>query len=151
MVKTIPERNVAIVVFYDKEGKLVFQERGSASKIGEKYGFWGGQIEPGETPEQAIKRELKEELEFVPKELDYWGKYSFRIKGSKNPKYNGWLINQYIFLAPINSIPKGTIIKEGNGMVKMTIDEAIKGTGFPSGADSTRFLKKVKKELYGKD
>lgn len=65
----MPERNVAVVVFHDKEGSLVFQKRGSASKIGEKYGFWGGQIKPGETPEEAMRRELREELGFVPEKL----------------------------------------------------------------------------------
>lgn len=47
----MPERNVVIAIFYDGKENIIFQERGSASKIGEKYGFWGGQIEAGETPE----------------------------------------------------------------------------------------------------
>jgi len=47
----MPERNVAIVIFYDDKENIIFQERGSASKTGEKYGSWGGQIESGETPE----------------------------------------------------------------------------------------------------
>lgn len=67
----MPERNVAVVVFHDKEGNLIFQKRGSASKVGEKYGWWGGQAESGETPEQTIKRELTEELGFVPEKLDF--------------------------------------------------------------------------------
>jgi len=42
MVKEV--RNVAIVIFYDKEGNILVQERGSHSKIGEKYGMWGGRL-----------------------------------------------------------------------------------------------------------
>ena len=47
-------RHVAICVFYDKDLNIVVQERGGHSKAGEKYGFWGGQIEEGETKEQAM-------------------------------------------------------------------------------------------------
>ena len=43
-------RNVAVAVFIDDQNNVVVQERGSHSKgIGEIYGFWGGQIELGET------------------------------------------------------------------------------------------------------
>ena len=148
----MPERNVAIVVFYDKEGNIIFQERGSVSKVGEKYGFWGGQREEGETPKQTIKRELTEELGFVPEKLDYWGDCSFVIKGSKNSKYEGWLVKQYVFLSLVSGeLTKKVNVKEGKGIVKMNINKVIKGAGFPSGADSTRFLKEVKKQLYGND
>ncbi len=50
-------RNVAIAVFIDEDLNVVVQERGKHSKVGEKYGFWGGQVEKDETPEQAIERE----------------------------------------------------------------------------------------------
>lgn len=57
------QRKVAIVLFYNHEGKIILQNRRKKSKAGEHYGFFGGQIEEGETPEQALKREIKEELD----------------------------------------------------------------------------------------
>ena len=49
----------AIIV---KDGRLFATQRGS----GDSKDWWefpGGKIEPGETPEQALKREIKEELD----------------------------------------------------------------------------------------
>jgi len=143
----MPERNVAIVIFYDDKENIIFQERGSASKIGEKYGFWGGQIEPGETPEQAIKRELKEELGFVPEKLDFWCYLSYPVV--EDGKYHGWMMNHDIFLSPITPGLEKIKTYEGEGVVKMTINEAIESKGFSTGG--TELLKKFKKEFYGKD
>ncbi len=140
----MPERNVAIVIFYDDKENIVFQERGSASKIGEKYGLWGGQIETGETSDQAIRRELMEELGFVPEKLDFWCNYS-SITLEKG-KYNGWKINHAVFISPITTKLEKAHVYEGTGIVKMTIDEAIKSKGFSIGG--TEFLKKFKKEFY---
>jgi len=142
MVKEV--RNVAIVIFYDKEGNILVQERGSHSKIGEKYGMWGGQIESGETPDQAIKRELKEELGFVPEKLDFWCNASYIVV--EPGKYHGWKINQAVFVSPITPELEKTETHEGEGMVKITIDEAIASKGFSVGG--TKFLKKIKKELF---
>ena len=55
-------KQVSIILFYDDEKNLMIQERKKHSKYGEEYGFFGGHIEKGETPEQTFKRELKEEL-----------------------------------------------------------------------------------------
>jgi len=52
---------VAIILLYDKENVL-FQDRKKISKHGEEYGFFGGHMEGEESPEQTLKRELKEEL-----------------------------------------------------------------------------------------
>ena len=143
----MPERNVAIVIFYDDKENIIFQERGSASKIGEKYGFWGGQIEPGETPEQAMKRELKEELGFVPEKLDFWCNASYVI--SQKGKYKGWKINQVVFVSPITPELEKARVYEGEGIVKMAIDKAINDKGFLAGG--TELLKTLKKELYGRE
>lgn len=142
----MPERNVAVVVFYDQEGNIVVQKRGSASKLGEKYGLWGGQIEKGETPEQAIKRELQEELGFVPEKLDFWCNFSYIV--SEEGKYNGWSINQSVFISPITLELEKAETHEGEGMIKMTIDEAINSRGFSIGG--TEFLRKLKSELLAK-
>lgn len=79
-------RHVAICVFYDQDLNIFVQERGSASKVGEKYGFWGGQLKEGETPEVAMRRELLEELDYEPKDLRYWGNHSgegFTVGGTR--------------------------------------------------------------------
>lgn len=104
-------RNVAIAVFYDKDLNIVIQERGKHSRVGEKYGFWGGKIKENEIPKQAIKRELSEELGFVPEKLESWLKYSHIIE--EEGKYKDWLINCEVFLSPITpELEKAKILPE---------------------------------------
>jgi len=61
--------NVSIILLYNDRGEILFQDRRKISKHGEEYGFFGGHIEDGESPEQALRRELKEELEINMDEL----------------------------------------------------------------------------------
>ena len=59
MSKTI---RVAAAVIFDAEGRIFATQRG----YGEWKNWWefpGGKIEPGETPEQALQREIREELD----------------------------------------------------------------------------------------
>lgn len=47
---------------FEREGKIMAAQRGPGSAL---EGFWefpGGKIEPGETPEETLARELREEL-----------------------------------------------------------------------------------------
>ncbi len=55
-------RDVALIIFYDKEKRILLQNRKGISKVGEEWGFFGGHIEKEETPEKALTREVKEEL-----------------------------------------------------------------------------------------
>ena len=45
-----------------KDGKYLIAKRSARQGLANKYEFPGGKIEKGETPEEALKREIKEEL-----------------------------------------------------------------------------------------
>jgi 8-oxo-dGTP diphosphatase len=118
-------RNVSICVFYDKETKnIIIQERDKHSKMGEKYGFWGGRIEEGESKEQALNRELKEELNYTPKNIQYIYKHTVKI--TKEGKYKYWTINIHVFVSPITKELRECKVNEGRDMIEINIDKAIK-------------------------
>jgi 8-oxo-dGTP diphosphatase len=118
-------RNVSICVFYDKETKnIIIQERDKHSKMGEKYGFWGGRIEEGESKEQALNRELKEELNYTPKDIQYIYKHTVKI--TKEGKYKNWTINIHVFVSPITKELRECKVNEGRDMIEINIDKAIK-------------------------
>jgi 8-oxo-dGTP diphosphatase len=66
----------------DNEGRVLACLRPEGKHLGGKWEFPGGKIDPGETPEAALIRELQEELgvevrieaEFTPVEWDYSGR-----------------------------------------------------------------------------
>lgn len=51
---------VAAVILKDE--RVFAAQRNAKGEVGLKWEFPGGKIEPGETPEVALKRELREEL-----------------------------------------------------------------------------------------
>src|SRR5882672_3675932 len=53
-------RVVAAVAWH--EGRLLMTQRPPVGPLGLQWEFPGGKIEPGETPEQAVVREVREEL-----------------------------------------------------------------------------------------
>jgi 8-oxo-dGTP diphosphatase len=54
------ERSVACIL--SREGKLFVARRGPGGALGGKWEFPGGKVEPGESDEEALARELVEEF-----------------------------------------------------------------------------------------
>ncbi len=71
---------VSMILFYDLNGNILLQNRKSISKFGEEFGFFGGSIEGNETPNEALKREIKEELTIDLKEFKLFKNYRQIIK-----------------------------------------------------------------------
>ena len=53
---------VAAVALVDKDGRVLLAQRPEGKSMAGLWEFPGGKIEPGETPEAALIRELQEEL-----------------------------------------------------------------------------------------
>lgn len=91
-------RHVSMILFYDSEGNILLQDRMKISKWGEKYGFFGGEIEEGETPEEAIKREVKEELGFDLVDFKFFKYFDMHLKDY------GFKVSRHVFIAPMPNL-----------------------------------------------
>jgi 8-oxo-dGTP diphosphatase len=60
MRKNIMQRVTAAIM--EENGRIFIARRGPGRHLSGKWEFPGGKIEPGDTPEQSLKRELVEEL-----------------------------------------------------------------------------------------
>lgn len=112
-------RKVALIVFYDENKRILLQHRVSISKRGEEWGFFGGGIEAGETPEQTVIRETEEELGYKLVNFEYIGNY-------KNTLEDGYTIDRHIFVSPLEDKISKFAQNEGEKMQLFTIEEAKK-------------------------
>ena len=53
---------VAAVALLDEDGRILLQRRRLGGRHGGLWEFPGGKVEPGETPEEALSREIREEI-----------------------------------------------------------------------------------------
>jgi len=67
------------LILENSEGKILLQLRDDKSNLPYPgcWGTFGGQIEEGETPEEAIRREIKEELNYELRNPEYLGNFPF--------------------------------------------------------------------------
>ena len=67
------------LILENRGGKILLQLRDNKPGLPypDCWGTFGGQIEEGETPEEAIRREIKEELNYELSDPEYFGNFPF--------------------------------------------------------------------------
>jgi mutator protein MutT len=62
----------------EKHGRILLARRKAGKHMGEKWEFPGGKIDPGESPQKALSRELAEEFSIEAQIGEYLGSTEFR-------------------------------------------------------------------------
>jgi 8-oxo-dGTP diphosphatase len=66
--KSVPLVLVAACALIDPDGRILIAQRPEGKSMAGLWEFPGGKVEPGETPEQTVIREMQEELGITIKE-----------------------------------------------------------------------------------
>lgn len=102
---------VILILYKEKEKKILFQRRDEhAPKYPNMWSLISGAIEVDESPEQALAREVKEELNY--------NVHDAKLLGTE--ERNG---TKYYFAAPYDG--SELTLREGDGIVWWPFDEAL--------------------------
>lgn len=82
--------NAAVAILVLEDGRYVMQLRDNIPNIfyPGHWGCFGGAVDPGERPLQALKRELIEELEFRAKQASRFTRFQYDLKRFGRGKIN---------------------------------------------------------------
>jgi 8-oxo-dGTP diphosphatase len=116
-----PRSAVAIAILY-RENCFLMQLRDENPEIAYPgcWGFFGGHLEPGESPAIAIQRELLEEIGYTPPALTLFQTYT------EDLRVDSQLI-RYVFQAPLLVGVDKLQLNEGCDLGLVTIEEIQQG------------------------
>ncbi len=101
-------KKIAAIILENDKGEILLYMRDNKPGIPfpRHWDLFGGHIEEGETPEQALLREVKEELNFDLKEYKFFRKY-------KCPDGDAYPNIKYIYYGKFNVPVKEITLLEG--------------------------------------
>jgi 8-oxo-dGTP diphosphatase len=131
------QAQVAIAILY-RDNQFLMQLRDNIPTI--LYpGYWalfGGHIEPGETPEIAVQREILEEISYnLPDTFAFFGCYSDER------------VVRHVFHAPLEVEFNQLVLNEGWDMGLLTAEDIHKGSCYSRIAAETRPLGPVHQRI----
>ena len=94
------------------QGRILIAQRQNSGRFANKWEFPGGKIDPGETPPQALRRELEEELGIC---VEIGGLYSETLY-----RYEYGQIRQYTYWVELSALPDGLQLHEHQAIAWVT-------------------------------
>lgn len=113
--------DIALVLLVDPSGAVLLQHRDEHAPVSpNQWGLPGGHIEPGETPEEAARRELLEETGLTAGELHpFWT--------GPRPYEEGFphTVTVHVFCGTTDARQEDVVLGEGRAMVFVPRDEVL--------------------------
>lgn len=115
------QRAVCGVILYSDDGRVLLQQRDDKSDIPfpAYWTFFGGAVEAGETPDEAIRRELLEELE-LETPLTFWHDYVCPVRSTPG----GITTRNYMYVGALTQPIETLTLREGQAMRLFAPQEA---------------------------
>ncbi len=113
------KRAVSIAILHS-DGKFLMQLRDDIPGIAYpgQWGLFGGHVEPGESPEKAMERELFEEISYIPPGL------------VKFEEYADTYVVRHVYHAPLTVDIQQLVLLEGWDMDLLTVEQIRSGSCF---------------------
>jgi 8-oxo-dGTP pyrophosphatase MutT (NUDIX family) len=126
--RATPQAGAAAAILLATDGRYLLQHRDNRPDIWDpdRWGLFGGAIDPGETPEAALARELVEELELRPRAgLSYFTQVAWDYA-----RWGHGIKLRYYFEVKVTDAElRGAVQHEGQGMRLFTREEILREPG----------------------
>jgi 8-oxo-dGTP diphosphatase len=134
---------VAIAILY-RSGQFLMQLRDDNPQIlyPGHWAFFGGHLDPGETAEQGIVRELQEEIGYDCPDLRFFQQMSEPLRGGRE----GW-VERNVFFGPLVVETDRLSLNEGMDLKLVSPEEIRKGWARSPKLDEVRPLGAPHREL----
>jgi 8-oxo-dGTP diphosphatase len=111
-------RQIAMVLLFDHFNRLLIYLRDDKPEIPfpSHWDFFGGHLEDGETPEEALAREVKEEIGVDLKRWNSFGRYVC-TEGDAYPNI------KYLYWAKIDKIAEELTLYEGQRLMSIAPEQ----------------------------
>ena len=121
---TPADASVAIIILDDRRYLMQLRDQRRGVFYPGHWGLFGGAIEPGETPEAALYRELLEELDYRPLAVSYFTRFSFDFRCCGSPPVERYYYEVKVAISKVQTMTLG----EGSALRAFDAEELLAGS-----------------------